>query len=201
MRHYLFAIFFLPSFFFLIASCDPPLGCNCPKADGIFFRTTGLELNFIDENLGVNVKVISDSAEVAQNNLRTNMKFDVEYYNTAANTIKFDWNSLTNSALACECITNGESGSKERIESLEITTAYDIDAQHPAGSIINDLVILSQRSLEISFDVLSTFDLYYDNFDLEYTATLPTGKFAVSATMKMQNGSTYKASSVTIKLK
>ncbi len=197
----LFSIFFLPSFFFLIASCDPPLDCNCTSVDGLFFRTTGLQVDFVDNNVGVNVQMISDSAEVQQANLLTKLQFDVEYYNTAENTPIFDWYALTNSAYACECATNGQSGSNEKISALNITTIYDIDANHPAGSNINDLVILSQFSNEIAFADLPMIELYSESFDVKFTEQLPAGKFSINAVMEMKDGTIYTAQSAVIKLK
>lgn len=193
----LFALFFTPSFIFLVASCDPTTSCTCPPIQGAYFRTTGLEFELYDL-LSSSFTPLDDSAQVNQQQLQMQLEFDVNYYsakNPAPGLMDF-----TNSVYACSCVGNGDHGSEERIRDLEIITVNALDSLHPAGSSINDLLEFSQYGDPIALDELSTQQLYYPRLELHFKQLLAPVELQLQATMEMVDGTIYLAKTTTVHL-
>jgi hypothetical protein len=191
-------ILLLPSFFFL-AACDKwGTDCNCPPIQGAYFRTTGLDAEILEQSGTNAAAAVADGTGVLFDQMRITLNFDVEYYSVSQRG--FDLSKLAPSTYACSCISNGDAGSEERMESINITTVYDIDSSHPAGSNINDLLIVSQFNQEIDVDDLPNFQLFYPDFQLRFKERLPLGDFAFKAEIKMLDGTLYAAESVNVRI-
>jgi len=131
--------------------------CNCPEST--YFDINGLDLHFSDVN--AYPVVSTDSIEFSDFDLMT-VDYLVDYHVNLQT--RQDWSfSLMNTANACSCPTGGSKGSKtEKLTALSLITINDFDADHLAGSEINDLLDYVGNRSEIS-SLASTLEEYISN--------------------------------------
>jgi hypothetical protein len=80
------------------------------------------------------------TASVATLSLRLDL--DVRYYSAAPAPA----GRFLAAAMACDPAPPGFRGTTERIDSLVIRSRYDYDAQHPAGSSLNDILLVDNST-------------------------------------------------------
>ncbi|MEO0723654.1 MAG: hypothetical protein AAFZ63_03865 [Bacteroidota bacterium] len=140
MRTY--KVFFLTLYFFigiLIPACDfsteDDFDCNCSGSR--FFNIMDLEIGaFSDFD---NLTGISDGQQLRLNDFAGYyIDYVVDYH--ACAQPRQDWSlSLMTPAYACSCIAGYDGSKNEELVAFTVRTVNDFDADHPAGSSINDL--------------------------------------------------------------
>ncbi len=105
--------------------------CDCPRIDGLFFDIKGIALSNIPSKEKVDF----------ENYFGINLAYQVDFI-TSVDEKNQPWNfSLMNTALACDCVFNGISGSKnENLDNVTVITLNDFDSEHLANDTINDLM-------------------------------------------------------------
>lgn len=123
---------------FALSNC-----CDCPPYLE-FFDIQGVEVLNLKKREGSGIEALSENEQVSFSNYSSLIiDFQVEYHSSNCNHNKWNF-SLMNSALACSCNFDGESGSKEeKLNSLTILTLNDFDPDHLANDTINDLFDVS----------------------------------------------------------
>jgi hypothetical protein len=169
------------------------------------FDIEGIELNNYPSD-AVPGGALPDSSAVNGFSYRLNLDFMVSYFDVSAMP-KPGFNfSLMNEGLA-RCIQQdpGYLGSKEKIKSMEIVALTDFDADHLAGSTINEFFELF--SIEQGFRDLNQFLLTNLSFVKEETIVLRLKKmpeldsyFKVRVDLELENGETYSTESLGVVL-
>lgn len=122
----------------LIPSCDWSITDDCDCSGYRYFNVTDLEIRtFVDQRQELQVEL---------NQVLRLEQFDgfyldylVDYH--ALQQPKIDWSlSLMSSALACSCAIGYDGSKNEELIAFTIKTVNDFDAEHPAGSLIHDLL-------------------------------------------------------------
>lgn len=192
---------------FIFPSCDDDflIDCDCSSIEP-HFNIKNLEIQNTIRNANwfqVDLNE-TDSIEFA---LYEGIKLDyiVDYHSSI--NLNF---SLMNSAMACTCLERGYGGSTtEKIESLDIITLNDFDAEHLAGSKINDLLTLSFFGRNNLDEKKTLNDFLAENtsfiemedilLTLEKSPEL-NPNFHVKVIFKLSTGEVYEAENRTIEL-
>jgi hypothetical protein len=122
----------------VLPACDLFSGrdkCGSGKPEP-YFDVQGMQLVAYQQNNNV---LISANSVVNLNELRFRLYADVRYYSQT----KTRSTGFLPAAMACSPIDPGYKGSTERIDSLTITSRFDYDAQHPAGTALNDVLAVN----------------------------------------------------------
>jgi len=119
---------------------------NCGGFSSSYFDIEGLELNeFIQDSRPYLTNNIADTTFefTSDADVILDLTYVVEYV-SEANPTNVNWGELFNpSLLACSPIPPGSAGSKEeRHAGMEVRTLFDYTSALPAGSIINDEVLV-----------------------------------------------------------
>jgi hypothetical protein len=185
----------------LIPACDWSItdDCNC---DGYrYFNVTDLEVR-------TSVGQI-EGEEVAPNQelrLEQFWGFYVDYlvdYH-AQQQSKTDWSlSLMNSALACSCAVGYEGSKNQELVTFTVKTVNDFDAEHPAGSLINDLLqykgssyFADDQPLEDFLELEQQSKMSYEDMRLSINKA-PTldSLFQVEIVMELSTGERFEVQS------
>ncbi len=154
-------------------------------------------------------KVLEDSSTVQLNEYAgLSMWFDVEYI---VNSQKSNYDfSIINTLLACTPEPQGLEGSKEeKMESLEVITLNDFDADHLSGSSIIDLLTLQEFEYDSPVSEVKTISEYLDQNELIKTERIflkPTKApelnqdFQVQVKVQLTGGEMYEVTSNLVKL-
>ncbi|UOQ52674.1 hypothetical protein [Hymenobacter cellulosivorans] len=107
---------------------------------------------------------------------------------------------LLPAAYACDPVPAGSLGSTEQMDSLSITSDYDFDALHPAGTQLADLLLVDERySLLVPSRQMPLEPFRFVELSLrEAPATTGPQKFRVY--YRQTNGEIYTAETVAITL-
>lgn len=111
-------------------------------------------------------------------------------------------------AMACSCAENGWNGFKYPLDSVRFTTRSDWDADHPAGSSLNDITQYFDYNYSglgpaqwVDFDdptVLRGYEYEYF-FNFRFTAgPAVLGNYEVEATIYYSNGASLEGQSMTM---
>ncbi|MFK7905562.1 MAG: hypothetical protein AB8B69_10575 [Chitinophagales bacterium] len=198
-KHFLILFVFL--FGFGAPSCEPP--CECALVEGEFFDIREVTLaNWKLDNIsgGVSANLLEEGESVNSDAYQLWANFEVDYVGLQLppeNNFSF---SLIPSAYACSCIENGEQGGKETLQDLQIITKNDFDADHPANSSLNDLMVINfgqdeenlvdylERAVREPFMFPSFF------LTLKQGPSVPSN-FEVTVAMTLDNGEFYEVDS------
>lgn len=118
-----------------IPSC---MVCECPPLEGNYFRPENAFLSNYRRLTEVQNEYLDEFDSVALENYRIALEFNYSYYGSISPSHAAPF-SLMNSAYACTCQENGKLGSKEKIESINLLTVNDFNAEYQAGDTINEL--------------------------------------------------------------
>lgn len=131
--------------------------------------------------------------------------FYVDYlvdYHAQLQQPKTDWSlSLMNSALACSCAIGYEGSKNEELVAFTVKTVNDFDAEHPAGSLINDLLqyegsyfFEDVQPLEDFLEMEQQGKMSYEDMRLSINKA-PTldSLFQVEIVMELSTGERYEA--------
>lgn len=108
---------------------------------------------------------------------------------------------------ACDCNSPGYLGSQEKLTSITVKTAFDFDATHPAGSVINELTLITANAAPNKIalnDYVKKGPFPYNEvnyFDLVLTRSpAAKGPFALDVTVELDNGEVYTTRTPVIEL-
>jgi len=185
----------------LIPACDWSVtdDCNC---DGFrYFDVTDLEVRTYPGQL--------EGEEVVPNQeLRLEefggfyVDYLVDYH--AQQQPKTDWSlSLMNTALACSCAAGYDGSKNEELVVFTVKTVNDFDAEHPAGSLIHDLL---QYEGSFFFSDVQPFEdfleleqqgkMYYEDMRLTINkAPTLNSLFQVEIEMELSTGERFEVQS------
>ena len=189
--------------------CSPGNGddCNCGPITGRFFDINGMEVNNY-KKIGDNPSVLITENEAVAYTDYTGLT--VEYAVDFISRSKSKWAdfSLIQSAYACTCISDGDSGSKnEKLANLTVITLNDFDENHRANDTINDLMVvkgfynledqyledyLENDTLNIQFPAL--------NLKVDRKPTL-NENYKVKVVVALSTGEVYEKVSQSIKIR
>ncbi|GAA4372871.1 hypothetical protein GCM10023186_02810 [Hymenobacter koreensis] len=113
-------------------ACEDECGSEPALA---YFDVEGANLFALNSPANQTSRSIVPNESVSRPNLLLAMSLPVRYYSSAPAR-------GGNRAYACSPLEPGQLGTDERVDSLTIRSRFDYDAQHPAGSSLNDLVAL-----------------------------------------------------------
>ncbi len=142
--------------------CSPENGgdCNCGPITGRYFDIQGMEMHSYKKT-GENSAARMEENEVVDYNNYSglNVAYTVDYISQARS--RWANFSLIQSAYACSCVGNGDSGSKnEKLSNITVITLNDFDEAHRANDTINDLILATAYTLE---------DEYLEDYLLNHT--------------------------------
>ncbi len=134
---------FLLAIGFSFPNCYPGDDCNCDPLEGEYFDVKGIAklVNYKKRGTCCADALMEGETVRFADYSKLSIQFEVDYH--SSNLLpRPSWDfSLMNEALACSCIVNGESGSKdERLAGLTVLTLNDFDAGHMANDTLNDLL-------------------------------------------------------------
>lgn len=179
------------------------IDCDCPSV-APFFDVQNFELLHAKDSK-IQPKDFQGNVDAYGYNLVLNMFGPFHFgCHDILQERKENWNiSLMSSAMACSCIEPGWEGSKEIIKNITVTTANAFDADHPAGSNINDLVATVDNSGNLAplgdFLKKNNSTIKRNLFYLRFTKW-PQRSFKFKAKVKIEltNGEQYEAESTTV---
>ncbi len=146
--------------------CSPENGgdCNCGPVTGRFFDIKGMELHSYKKTGENSAALMTENEAVTYNDYSgLSVQYTVDYISES----RSQWPnfSLIQSAYACSCIFDGDSGSKnEKLSNITVITLNDFDESHKANDTINDLILATAYSLE---------DQYLQDYLLNHTENIP----------------------------
>jgi hypothetical protein len=122
-------------------SCQEITGgdCNFPAQPFYDIQSISLQNWQIISDSSVSypeVEAFNTTQPIAFTKLLIRLAADVKYYAVTASPKPF---SFMSAAYACSPPNPGYKGTKERVSSIRITSSFDFDAAHPAGSSLNDV--------------------------------------------------------------
>lgn len=125
--------------------CDGFMNCKCSNVLP-YFNIEGIKLANYTTN-----GPIAPNQKVEWAAYTLSVRYDMSYFALQEPT-HFQPFSLISSAYACDCVANGEEGSKEQIKDFWVITKNDFDAQHLANDTINDLLEIRQYPKNIALN-------------------------------------------------
>lgn len=173
-------------------------GCGtCPEYKGFYFDINGIEIINMERRTSNGRFRADPESTLSFENHSFALLYKATYYShKEANNI-----NLLSSAMATSCKNNGEGGSKEYIDTIIVTTNYDIDDQHKKGDIINDIVRYEGKILD-SFLASDSIEIPNQNVFLELTKKPELdNSLSVDILVKLLNGEEYRATSERVFLK
>lgn len=185
----------------LIPACDWSItdDCNC---DGYrYFNITDMEVRTFPGQL--------QGTEVVPNQelrLEEFGGFYVDYlvdYHAQQQPQK-DWSlSLMNTALACSCAAGYDGSKNQELVAFTVKTVNDFDAEHPAGSLINDLIqyegsyfFSDDQPLEDFLELEQQGKIFYEDMLLSIKkAPTLNSLFQVEIVMELSTGERFEVHS------
>lgn len=193
---------------FIVPSCNKEdhqsLPCSCEEFQ--YFDVEGILLTqYPLDPSGEKTLNANDTLQFEELG-HTILKYEASFHASALPG--FDWSfSLMNTANACSCAGGSKGSKKEKLISLSIITLHDFDADHPAGSEINDLfdyneVDFGARSFEGFVEEAKgkLLDTHFFNLQLKKAPAMDTD-FQLKASVKLSTGEIYQAESLPLFIK
>ncbi|MEQ8472447.1 MAG: hypothetical protein RIC35_14735 [Marinoscillum sp.] len=173
-------------------------GCGtCPEYDGFYFDINGLVI-FNMEKRSPNARFgVDEGTNLEFKNHSFTISYTANYYSlNEINNI-----GLISSALATSCSYSGEGGSQEYLDTLVVTTNFDIDEQHLKGESINDIILYNGKVLN-SFLATDSIEIPHQTFSLELTQKPELdNSLSINILVKLLNGEEYTATSERVFIK
>lgn len=150
-------------------------------------------------------KVMNETVPIEWENHFIRIGFEVEYI---ANHQAATGSSL----MALSCVPAGYRGDKVGVDSISVTTLFDINENYPAGSIINEITEINIRTSEPEdfeeFVPISSYideneeGVLFNGFELKINeAPFDDVRFAVEVIYTLNNGEKFTARSSEIMMK
>jgi len=187
MKLKIFFLFLLFSIGFCFQNC-----CNCPEIDGEFFDIIGLDIIHQDQE-----GFFTDAENIPYEDYGfLTLLYEVDYmvYEECDH-----WNfSVLPSAYGCECIENGDEGSRdEMIEDVTIITMNNFNNNYMANDTINDLINVSIAGDEMDLNafLLDRVELISDEtlaLTLDQSPSMDS-EFQVRIRVDLSTGERYEA--------
>jgi hypothetical protein len=154
------ALMLIPSLLFLLSCDNDPCNCN---GTPFSFSVDDINLNTTEIKAPTNRRVEQGDT------VRSALKFDLffETSNIAPTSPNINWSDWGSSLYACSCASPGRT--TDTITKIEVTTVYDLDSNHLAGSPINDLLEFDYFGNQTD----STYLVIMDNPTLNFRFTTP----------------------------
>jgi hypothetical protein len=176
--------------------------CDCPKNTPPYFDIKGLDVQ-VYKNAACCGNPYNSNSVIDVNELqRITLAYEVDFL---ASQFKHSdagecW-SLMPSLLACSCNDPGYLGAKnEQLSNVVVTTLYHFDNDHPAGSSLNDVLLVEEPSGRTLLDhfLSKPPSLIASQWNQFLLAKKPQGAdtFQVSVALKLSNNESYIAKSV-----
>lgn len=183
-------------------------GCQKPPDDDFFGCCEGIA-RFIDvEKLSLfhqNVSLSQGNASLRDYQLVLAMGGRFYGYYDLLQEKESIWAiSLMSSAMACDCLGPGFGGSEtEILKNITVITVNDFDEQHPAGSNINAMLLISDIGGNFVDKPLDVFikqnnALISSPYLLLKPTKAPVKPFQVKVKIELSTGEQYEAESTTI---
>lgn len=117
------------------------LGTDCGRdRPATYYDVQGIDISVTRQPTDKPWEVMTANTAVASRELRLRVGLKERHYTVVPVS------GFISAAYACDPIPAGSLGSAERMDSLSITSLYDYDALHPAGTQLADLLIIDGRS-------------------------------------------------------
>lgn len=180
--------------------------CDCPKVKP-FLLLNAVQLNNIDKTMFTT----AEPTKIKAANLLLDIGMLVSL--TAAAEQKKHYNPLINSALACDCLSGGEQGFKNKLTNIEFSLLTDYDTDFKKAAAFDSKIKIVQRfGTNFTFSVKDFLEninrqsgFFSQNFALEINHTSAflsnleqstTGiPFALKMTITMADGTLLTAES------
>ncbi|GAB2958081.1 hypothetical protein GCM10027048_26180 [Hymenobacter coalescens] len=165
-----------------LPACDLLTGEKCGRGDALpYFDVEGTDL--VATSAG---RVVGAGESVRTADLRLLFTLQKRFYASAG---------LVPAAVACSPAEPGYKGTTEALDSLTVTSRYDYDAQHPAGTPLNDLLLTSP----VGGTRLANLPLNDWSLQLAHGPAQPSTQHFVWR-LRLRNGEVYTAESVPMHL-
>jgi hypothetical protein len=167
-------------------------GCgSCPEYEGHYFDINGLEIFNAERLSSQSRKIVEEGSTLDFEDHSFTITYTATYY-SSEKTNNF---SLISTALATSCDYNGDGGSQEYLDTMVVTTNYDIDDQHLKGEPINDIIRYNGILLN-SFLAADSIEIPYQNFSLVLTKKPEIdNSLSINIQVKLLNGEEYTSTS------
>lgn len=134
--------------FMLAEACDGGIDCDCPPILP-YFTVGSYELTSLDNEL--------TEGDVMLLDLDLD---DLEYVAQAAPCVpKTTW--FSTSMYGCSCVGDGYMGLKDELIAIDMFSDKDFDAAHPAGYLLNDLVLSDQYGTQTLKELIQNGSIQY----------------------------------------
>lgn len=138
-------LLFLGVLTLVLPACNLLCGDCCDLAPPGNYDITGTLLTALGTDAGRNATVLAANASVRATDLRLHLALDTR--------LIASYRPVGGNGVAYACSPQ-EPGFTERLDSLAVTSGFDFDAQHPAGTPLNDLLVSTSDWAETLTDYL-----------------------------------------------
>lgn len=194
---------------FLAAGFSMPncVDCDCSKLTLPYFDIKGVQLLLFKARECCSKSLVPYTAVEAEDLQQITLFYEAEFLTRLGGSPSEckHWSWMP-SLWACSCEDPGYKGAKlEMLDTLVVTTLYDYDANHPAGSALNDLLRINDHTGHTPLDVFlakpqTLIPSQWNQLSLVNAAQV-RDTFQVHVTLKLSNQETYQATSVPIILR
>ena len=189
--------------------CSPGNGddCNCGPITGRYFDIKGMELHSYKKTGENSVALMSENEVVDYIDYSgLSVEYSVDYISEARS--KWPNFSFIQSAYACSCVFDGESGSKnEKLSNLTVITLNDFDETHRANDTLNDLILVKGFYSDVdeyleNYLVNDTINIQFEGIKLlvDKKPTL-NENYKVRVIVELSTGEVYEKVSESIKIR
>lgn len=173
-------------------------GCGtCPDYDGFYFDIFGLVIFNMEQRSPNAHYGVEEGTSLEFENHSFSISYMANYYSlNQSNSL-----SLVSPAFATSCIDSGNGGSQEYLDTIIVTTNYDMDATHLKGESINDIIRYNGEMLN-SFLNADSIEIPHQTFSLELTQKPElSNSLSINVFVKLLNGEEYTSTSERVILK
>lgn len=183
--------------------CD---NCVCPK--DVYADINGLIPFTYKRTSGTaGLSSVSNNERLSWNEIaRFSVSYAIRTYGNLLRQREFP-TSWGRAAYACDCNPPGYLGTQEKLKSMTIRTAFDFDATHPAGSVLNEFTTVTVNSgangVPLNAYLSKGLVAYQEGnqFNLVLTqAPSAKGPFALDITVELDNGEVYSTRTPVVEL-